>query len=235
MVDILIADDDLLQVAQLKNVLSKEKDFRVIQTARNGKETLNYYFSLKPDVLLLDLDMPILSGLKVLEFISKIVEDSRKNIIVISGSTFFRSQISNVQKIKWIFTKPYDYSKIISQIKEIKNEKSLKTTFKKDLDNLFLELDIKSYTKGAIYLKDAICIAYYESTPKINISNIAKEIAFKNQVNNSESIQSIMDKAVNSIYFRDFDNKNLKKFFPTNYKFTTKDFISRVIYYIDNT
>ena len=44
-----------------------------------------------------------------------------------------------------------------------------------------------------------------------------------------------MDKTVGTIYVKGVKDANLRSFFATDYKITTKDFISRALYYIDNT
>ena len=131
MIDILIADDDAVQTEQLSNVLSKEEDFRVLKISKDGIEAFNDYMKLKPTVFLLDLDMPKMNGLEVIEKLSEnSIFDSKTNIIVLSGSALFRSQISNPQKIKWIFTKPFINEDLIKEIREIYNEEYLKENFK---------------------------------------------------------------------------------------------------------
>ncbi len=161
--------------------------------------------------------------------------DSKSNIIVISGDTLFRSQLTNPKKIKWIFSKPIDYDKLIDKTREIKDDESFKPTFKEDLDTLFSNLDIKPYTKGSNYLKAAICIAYYDNSYDINISNIIKKIAGRYHISHSDSIQSAMDKTVSTLYPKHLKDVNLQKVFTSNYKITTKDFISRALYYIEKT
>ena len=236
MIDILIADDNAVLAEQLTKVLSKEEDFRILKVSKDGVEALNDYISLKPTVLILDLNMPKMSGIDVIEELSKDTNfDSKNNIIVVSGSTLFRSQLTNPEKIKWIFSKPINYDRLIYEIRDIKKEENFKPTFKEDLDVLFSNLDIKPYTKGSNYLKTAICIAYYEDSQDINISNITKQIAYKYNVSHSDSIQSAMDKTVRTIYPKHVKDDNLKKVFTSDYKITTKDFISRALYYIDNT
>ena len=235
MIDILIADDNAVQTEQLTKVLSREKDFRILKVSKNGVEALNDYISLKPTVLILDLKMPKMSGLDVIEELSKNTNfDSKNNIIVISGYTLFRSQLTNPKKIKWIFSKPIDYDRLIYEIREIKKEENFKPTFKEDLDVLFNRLDIKPYTKGSNYLKNAIYIAYYEDSNDINISNITKQIASRYNLSHSDSIQSAMDKTVRTLYPKNVKDEKLKRVFTSDYKITTKDFISRAIYYIAN-
>lgn len=233
MIDILIADDDAVQTEQLSNVLSKEEDFRVLKISRDGIEAFNDYINLKPTVLILDLNMPKMTGLEVIEKLSEnSIFDSKTNIIVMSGSAHFRSQINNPKKIKWIFTKPYSNEELFNEIREIKKEEYLKENLDSDLNSLFINLDINPYTKGSTYLKNAISIAFYDIS-NINITKIAKEIACINGISNSDSIQSAMDKAVNSYYFENVADTELKKIFIGD-KITTKDFISKAVYYINN-
>lgn len=236
MIDILIADDNAVQTEQLSKILSREKDFRILKISSDGEEALNDYISLKPTVFILDLNMPKMSGIDIIDELSKDYNfDSKNNIIIVSGDTLFRSQLTNTQKIKWIFPKPINYDKLIYEIREIKKEENFSPTFKDDLDVLFSKLDIKPYTKGSIYLKNAIYIAYYNNSREINISNITKKIAIRYNVTNSDSIQSSMDKTVSTLYPKHVKDDDLKKVFTSDYKITTKDFISRALYYIGNT
>ena len=233
MIDILIADDDAVQTEQLSNVLSKEEDFRVLKISKDGIEAFNDYMKLKPTVFLLDLDMPKMNGLEVIEKLSEnSIFDSKTNIIVLSGSALFRSQISNPQKIKWIFTKPFINEDLIKEIREIYNEEYLKENLDSDLNSLFIKLDINPYTKGSTYLKNAISIAFYD-IDNINITRIAKQIACTNGISNSNCIQSAMDKAVNSYLFDNIKDLELKNIFLGD-RNTTKYFISKAIYYINN-
>ena len=62
---ILIADDHALLRQGIKRVLNFEKDLDVVGEASDGQEALAKTLVLQPDVLLLDLNMPILNGLEV--------------------------------------------------------------------------------------------------------------------------------------------------------------------------
>ena len=84
MIDVLIADDSAVQTEQLSNVLSKEKDFKVLKISKDGMEALSDYISLKPTAFILDLNMPKMSGLDIINELSNETNfDSKKNIIVI--------------------------------------------------------------------------------------------------------------------------------------------------------
>ena len=64
-IKILIADDHALLRQGIKRVLNFEDDLEVVGEAEDGQETLARTLGLQPDILLLDLNMPGLSGLEV--------------------------------------------------------------------------------------------------------------------------------------------------------------------------
>ena len=62
---ILIADDHSLFRQGIKRVLSFEEDLEIIGEAEDGQEALARTLSLQPDILMLDINMPGLTGLEV--------------------------------------------------------------------------------------------------------------------------------------------------------------------------
>ena len=64
-IKILIADDHALLRQGIKRVLNFEEDLEVIGEAGDGQEALARTLVLQPDIILLDLNMPNLSGLEV--------------------------------------------------------------------------------------------------------------------------------------------------------------------------
>lgn len=67
----LIVDDSVFMRTMLKTALSKCAQVEIIGTAQNGQEALEKLDALKPDVMTLDIEMPGLDGLGVLERIMK--------------------------------------------------------------------------------------------------------------------------------------------------------------------
>ncbi len=65
MIRILIAEDQGLVLGALAALLSLEADLEVVGQARDGREALDLARSLRPDVVLTDIEMPHLSGLEL--------------------------------------------------------------------------------------------------------------------------------------------------------------------------
>ncbi|MBD7938129.1 MULTISPECIES: response regulator transcription factor [Cytobacillus] len=67
MIRVLIAEDQQMLRGALSTLLNYEVDIEVIAQANNGKEAIELIHQLSPDVCLLDIEMPIKSGLDLAE------------------------------------------------------------------------------------------------------------------------------------------------------------------------
>lgn len=63
---ILLADDHPILREGLRAVLETQPDFEVIAEAANGHEAMRLALALQPDILLLDLEMPLLDGVETI-------------------------------------------------------------------------------------------------------------------------------------------------------------------------
>ncbi len=72
-ISVIIADDHVLYRAGVKTSLSAKKDVKVIAEADNGQHLLNLIKSIPCDVILLDIQMPIMGGIEALPEIRKIL------------------------------------------------------------------------------------------------------------------------------------------------------------------
>lgn len=70
-----IADDHALFRAGVKTSLSSRKDIQMVAEAENGMQLLNLLKHIQPDVLLLDIQMPIMDGLTALPEVKRLYPD----------------------------------------------------------------------------------------------------------------------------------------------------------------
>ena len=84
-INIIIADDNKEFCNILNDYLLVQKDIVVIGFAANGVEALKLIKEKKPDLVVLDIIMPILDGLGVLERLNTIDLDPLPRIIVLSA------------------------------------------------------------------------------------------------------------------------------------------------------
>lgn len=82
--DVLIVDDHLVVREGLKLILETNNRFQVIGEAENGIKALEILEKVKPDVILMDLNMPVLNGLDTI----KKLNEQKANIPIIILTTY---------------------------------------------------------------------------------------------------------------------------------------------------
>lgn len=80
---ILIADDHGVLRAGLRALLNAEPDFEVVAEAADGKETLRLTEELRPDVTLLDINMPGPDGIEVTRRLKEMMPEARVLILTV--------------------------------------------------------------------------------------------------------------------------------------------------------
>ena len=84
MIKVLVADDSAFMRRVITDLFATQPDFKVLDTAKTGKEAIEKVIKLKPDLLTLDINMPIMDGLSALEVIMK---DCPLPVVMVSSIT----------------------------------------------------------------------------------------------------------------------------------------------------
>ena len=181
-ITVLIADDNPDFAMTLVSYLEKEEDMEVIGIAKDGKEACDMIINTEPDVVLLDVIMPYLDGLGVLERISVANMNKKPICIMLSavGQAKITQQAINLGA-EYYVVKPFDIELLIKRIRDIRYfrpqpvqgtiaNREIKAPYieiseqnKKDEDNLealvtnvIHELGVPAHIKGYQYLREAI-------------------------------------------------------------------------------
>ena len=122
---VLIADDSDLIIDWLTEMLGAFKQVEIVAALKNGKDALEALRSLKPDLAIVDLKMPGLSGLEVLKEIRKIDKDVKFIILTFYAFDPYR-QSALKAGVDYFFSKVDDFEKVSRVIAELlgKEEKN---------------------------------------------------------------------------------------------------------------
>lgn len=84
MIRLLLVDDQNLICQGLQAVLNQEADLQVVGTAENGQVAIEQAKTLQPDVVLMDIRMPVMTGIEA----TRLINEQLPNIKVLVLSTF---------------------------------------------------------------------------------------------------------------------------------------------------
>lgn len=76
-IKVIIADDHVLYRAGVKTALSQKKDIEIIAEADNGMHLINVLKTMSADVILLDIQMPVMDGIQTLPEIRKVCPQAK--------------------------------------------------------------------------------------------------------------------------------------------------------------
>ena len=178
---ILIADDNREFCEILNKFLSTEEDFEVVGIAKDGLDALEKIEKENPDILILDIIMPHLDGLGVLESLHKLNLDKIPNVVVLSAVGQDKvTQRAFELGADYYIVKPFDFKTFVKRLKQIfgknikKSEpvseeyiqipKHSSTTLdsSKSLEakitNIIHEIGVPAHIKGYLYLREAIAM-----------------------------------------------------------------------------
>ncbi len=115
---ILIADDSPAVIDGLKNLLKEFNSVEVIGEASDGKIALEMLDSLKPNTLILDLNMPNFNGIDVLNKIRKKIKDLIIIIFSINSSKYYRNKCKELGS-DYFFDKTSEIDLMINTITQL--------------------------------------------------------------------------------------------------------------------
>lgn len=198
--NIAIADDNERMVRLLGDIVRSDEELQVIGTAKDGVEAYELIKTAEPDVVLLDIVMPKMDGLGVMEKVNK---DStiKKHPAFIMISAIGQEKITEDAfrlGADYYIMKPFDNDMVISRIKDVKNrnvarpsevrkvqpyekrEELKERNLEADVTAIIHEIGVPAHIKGYQYLREAIIMSVNDidmlnSITKILYPTIAKK------------------------------------------------------------
>lgn len=122
-ISILIADDHSLMREGLKQILELESDIKVVSLVANGEDVIKDAQRYKPDVILLDINMPKMSGLDALRRLKDIGIDSRIIMLTIHDAREYLYETIKIGASGYVL-KDADSDTLLKAIRDVHKGKS---------------------------------------------------------------------------------------------------------------
>ncbi len=114
---VLVVDDTLFMRNAITTML-EEAGFVVIGEAENGKQAIEQYFKLQPDIVTMDVTMPVMSGLEATKEIVK--DDPNAKICVVTALGQQKLILQALKNgAKDFITKPFERERLVSTIRQM--------------------------------------------------------------------------------------------------------------------
>jgi len=164
---VLIADDNKEFATLLQEYLQKQEDLDVVGVAYNGLEALALIDEVSPDIVVLDIIMPYLDGIGVLERLAEQEMAKRPKILMLTafGQESITHKVLELGADYYIL-KPFDLDILTERLRQLssKNVTSPRPPVVRDKErsqdakvtSIMHELGIPAHIKGYLYLRDAI-------------------------------------------------------------------------------
>lgn len=195
-ISVCLVDDNQELIHLMVDYFEEQEDIEVIGTAYHGQECLEMLEDMKPDVLVLDIIMPYIDGIGVLQELRKMDLEQYPNVIMLTA--FGQEEVMKKAVdlgASYFILKPFDLDHLADQIRQIeqpnhqissyptevegrskKKEKNLDS----EITSIIHEIGVPAHIKGYMYLREAISMVYHDiellgSITKILYPDIAKK------------------------------------------------------------
>ncbi len=206
--NVAIADDNEKMLEILGEIIDSDEELHLVGKASNGEEMCQIIKKHEPDVVLLDLIMPRMDGLTVME---NVQQDHGLNklpgfIVITAVGQDSITEDAFRKGANYFIMKPFNRESIISRIKGIKqmnsSEKSSSVAkivlqdkeedLEKHVTSILHEIGIPAHIKGYHYLRDAILM----SVEDMDILNAITKVLYPSVAKKNRTTSSRVERAI---------------------------------------
>lgn len=239
-IKVLLVDDNLQLLESLQDFFSNKNDIEVCGLAEDGQHAIECLQNTSTDVLILDIIMPNLDGMAVLDWLSANKEINFPDVIIVSALRHEDIvRITSMKGVKYFMTKPISYEQLYKRIMELRNVKETAKreiantafinpmTIDEEITSIFLSIGIPAHFKGYQFLREGVKMMVEKRAMK-NITQELYPIIADHFRTTPSKVESAMRHAIN-ISWTQGKLENINKIFgcdiinigekPTNGRF----------------
>ena len=173
-----IADDNTRMIEIMDQLFEKDQDIQIVGHATDGVAAVEMIKNQKPDVVILDIIMPKLDGLGVMERINNDKDITKPPAFIILTAMGQENVTEEAFELgaSYYILKPFDSYSVIRKVKQAKEKKEkggrnyISAKEKEEvtlhdleviITNMIHEIGVPAHIKGYQYLRDSILMAGY--------------------------------------------------------------------------
>ena len=210
--NVAVADDNEKMVEVLGQIIEEDKDLELVGKAHNGEEICKIIREKEPDVVVLDIIMPKMDGLAVMEqFVHSSNLKKIPAFIVVSavGKERITEDAFSLGADYYVL-KPFDNRMLLNRIKHVRSigEKKYREinrqpakqeessvalgNLETDVTNIIHEIGVPAHIKGYHYLRDAIMMAVDD----MDVLNAITKILYPTVAKKYQTTSSRVERAI---------------------------------------
>ena len=214
--NVVVADDNERIVSLLSDLLSTDEDISVVGKAKNGQEAYDIIRKEKPDVVLLDIIMPKLDGLSVMDKINHDATLDKHPAFVVMSAVGQEAITEDAFSLgaNYYIMKPFDHETLMYRMKQFKKGAQLKNVggrvqtiiskqsepVKKDLEILVTEfiheVGVPAHIKGYQYLRESIALSIKDPELMHSVTKVLYPTVAKNNKTTASRVERAIRHAI---------------------------------------
>ncbi len=228
-IEVLLVDDNKDFCSLLEEFIQKKDEFKVVDTAHDGEEALEKIEELEFDVLVLDIILPKLDGVGVLEELHNRGQMQEFKIVMLTafGQENLTQRVVDLG-VDYYILKPFDLEKLADRIKQIMNpvdkeknqevisvEEGSQTSTRSQQQNINVEeriteimhkIGVPAHIKGYLYLRKAIGMVVRE----VDLLGAVTKKLYPQVAEEFDTTASRVERAIRHAIEVAWDNGNMK-------------------------
>ena len=254
--NVAIADDNERMVDLLSTLVKGDKELELVGQAADGQEIYKIIKEKEPDVVLLDIIMPKMDGITVMEKVNEDPSVRKRPAFIIISAVGQERIIEDAFRLGacYYIMKPFDNDMVLNRIKQFRkfgkgirrdnrgtgglgrageiSEKNLQI----DVTDIIHEIGVPAHIKGYQYLRDAIMMSVEDMEMLNSITKILYPTIAKKHQTTPSRVERAIRVAIEKSW-EDADPEYRKKIFGAmgaedSTRPTNSEYISMIVHYL---
>lgn len=208
LINVAIADDNDKMLNILSEIIDNDDELNLVGKANNGEDMYDIIKSTQPDVVLIDLIMPRMDGLSVMDAILHDPSLSKHPNFIVVTAVGQENITEDAFKrgANYYIMKPFNNDSILKRIKGVKTmyhptplnlakpviEESYEDQLEKHVTNMLHEIGIPAHIKGYHYLRDSIIM----SVEDMDVLNAITKVLYPTVAKRNQTTASRVERAI---------------------------------------